>query len=129
MFLVNYVESDSIWSFNSNVNEGGSLSDRPKWKQDKLVIDHTTVTPTYYRFPPDPANPNQLYDIRMLRFQSIVLTRIRQPVTLIEALAKIGCLLVVLKLSIILKLINEYLFEGHLLKELNNTKPYDTNDN
>ena len=128
MFLVNYVESDSIWSFNSNVNEGVTLSDRPKWKQDKLVIDHTTVTPTYYRFPPDPANPNLLSDIRMVRFQSVVLTRIRQPVTLIEALAKIGGLLVVLKLSIFLILIYEYLFERHLLQELNNTKPYDTTD-
>lgn len=64
----------------------------------------------------------------MFRFQSVVLTRIRQPVTLIEALAKIGGLLVVLKLSIILKLINEYLFERHLLKQLNNSKPFDTTD-
>ena len=48
-----------------------------------------------------------------------MLTRIREPVTLIEALAKIGGLLVVLKISIILRLINEYLFERHLIKDLN----------
>ena len=51
-----------------------------------------------------------------------MLTRIREPVTLIEALTKIGGLLVVLKISIILRLINEYLFERHLIKDLNSRK-------
>lgn len=84
-----------------------------------LTVDHATVASFSYNLPPDIFYPDLPMNIRMFRYQSVVLTRIRQPVTIIEALAKIGGLLVVLRISIILRLINEYLFEKHLMRDLN----------
>ena len=62
------------------------------------------------------------------RFQSLILNRIRQPATLIQGLSKIGGLLVIAKITILIKLLHEYLFERQLVKDLNQIESHQIND-
>lgn len=54
----------------------------------------------------------------MYRFQDTLIYKVRQPLSLIDALSKIGGLLVILKLSAILFLVHRFFFEKRLTHDL-----------
>lgn len=54
----------------------------------------------------------------MYRFQDTLLYKVRQPLSLIDALSKIGGLLVILKLSAVLYFVHRFIFEKRLTHDL-----------
>jgi hypothetical protein len=85
-----------------------------------LSIDHSNFETIGFDNLGDNSNPDNITFTRHFRFQNALLLKVRQPFTLLEALAKIGGLFVLLRLaSFFLRLAHEHLFELRLSRDLN----------
>jgi hypothetical protein len=78
-------------------------------------IDHSTVQSYSFSYL---SYKNESMKMGTVRFKNFIVIKTRQPHTVMMALSKIGGLLVILKLTFILTLVHQYLFEKKLEREL-----------
>jgi hypothetical protein len=116
MFMVNYKENDSILT--KKHSDPQSIQEETDWKTDVISIDHSNIESIGFDNLGDNLNPDNVTFTRHFRFQNALLLKVRQPFTLLEALAKIGGLFVLLRLAFFIRLAHEYFFEKRLSQDL-----------
>ena len=117
MFMVNYKENDSILT--KKHSDPQSIQEETDWKTDVISIDHSNFESIGFDNLGDNSNPDNITFTRHFRFQNALLLKVRQPFTLLEALAKIGGLFVLLRVAFFIRLAHEYFFEKKLSQDLN----------
>ena len=117
MFMVNYKENDSILT--KKHSDPQSIQEETDWKTDVISIDHSNFESIGFDNLGDNSNPENVTLTRHFRFQNALLLKVRQPFTLLEALAKIGGLFVLLRVAFFIRLAHEYIFEKRLSQDLN----------
>lgn len=85
----------------------------------RLYLDHSQVSSISFAESLEPKK------VLIIRFNNFLKEVVRQPITILQALAQIGGLLVFLRISVFMRLLHQILFERKLQKELSSPKEHE----